>query len=270
MLKVLFQPFPMEGSARAQVWGYAPQYRRPRHMHLEPELNLVAEGRGSFGTGESKLWVEAGDLIWWKPGQDHELLTASEDFRLYACAVTPQFSDRVLGPTSGSTLESPHNIRLSPEALAELVKSCAIAGLARQDRAAQEARVAELWREAHALHAPRPHVVTAKTLRALLAEPDMGRDDLAARAGCYPSELSRHFHRDMGETLTACRSRIRLLRFIEAVDRGATNLLDAALAGGFGSYSQCHRVFQRTFGFCPRKFFGAETRRQMADAFAPV
>jgi AraC-like DNA-binding protein len=270
MPEVLFQPFPMVGSARAQVWSYAPQYRRPRHLHLEPELNLVAEGRGSFGTGEATLWVEAGDLIWWKPGQDHELLTASEDLRFYACAVTPEFSDRVLGPNSGPTLESPRRLRLGPVALAGFVKSCAIADRDRQDRVAQEERVAELWRDAHALHAPRPHVVTSRTLHALVGEPDLDRDELAARAGCYPSELSRLFHRDMGETLTAYRTRLRLLRFIEAVDHGAANLLDAALEGGFGSYSQCHRVFQRTFGSSPRKFFGAETRREMADTFSPA
>jgi AraC-like DNA-binding protein len=73
----------------------------------------------------------------------------------------------------------------------------------------------------------------------------------------------------MGVTLGAYRTRLRLLKFVEAVDAGADSLLSAALEAGFGSYSQCHRVFHRTLGCAPRAFFGTSLRRQMGDTFSP-
>ncbi len=78
----LYQPFPMAGRTRGQIWAYAPQYRRPRHFHPEPELNLIAAGVGIFGAGGSVFSVSAGDLLWWLPGQDHVLVDASPDFEL--------------------------------------------------------------------------------------------------------------------------------------------------------------------------------------------
>jgi methylphosphotriester-DNA--protein-cysteine methyltransferase len=82
-------------------------------------------------------------------------------------------------------------------------------------------------------------------------------------------EVSRYFRRDTGLTFTTYRTRLRLLRFIEAVDGGAPSLLSAAIGAGFGSYSQCHRAFVSTFGFTPRLFFGSARRAQIAEAFAP-
>jgi methylphosphotriester-DNA--protein-cysteine methyltransferase len=58
------------------------------------------------------------------------------------------------------------------------------------------------------------------------------------------------------------------LRFIHLVDEGST-FLHAALAAGFGSYSQCHRAFQATLGYAPRAFFASPVRRAIENAFAP-
>src|SRR3954463_10187106 len=75
----IYQSFPMAGQKRAQVWAYAAQYRRPRHFHAEPELNLVVAGRAMFGVGDSTVQVGAGELLSFLPGQDHALLEASPD-----------------------------------------------------------------------------------------------------------------------------------------------------------------------------------------------
>ena len=135
-----------------------------------------------------------------------------------------------------------------------------------------ERHVGELWREAHVLlrtKAPDMHTLTRRALGSLIAEPHLGRNDVALLARGYPSEISRHFHRDMGVTLTSFRTRLRLLKFVDAVDGGAATLMSAALSAGFGSYSQCHRVFQRLLGCTPRAFFETNLRRQMRDAFSP-
>jgi len=81
--------------------------------------------------------------------------------------------------------------------------------------------------------------------------------------------VSRHFHKDIGLTLTEYRTRLRLLRFIQAACAGQANLLQAALEAGFGSYSQCHRAFQGTLGCSPRRYFRPEVRAEFEGAFLP-
>ena len=90
LVEALYQPFPMAGAARGQIWRYSPQYRRPRHFHAEPELNLVTAGTGTFGAGASVFSATAGELLWWLPGEDHELLEASPDFDLFVVGMSPR------------------------------------------------------------------------------------------------------------------------------------------------------------------------------------
>ena len=270
MVAALYQPFPMAGAARAQVWRYSPEFRRPRHFHAEPEINVVARGTGTFGAGESVTDVAAGDLVWWLPGQDHELIDASTDFDLYVIGLTPELSARVLGASLEAAYAGPARVRLAPRLLAHLKALCGGSnGLA--DVAAVERRVGDLWRHGHALRVEPAdrHVLTRRALTSLLEGADVDRADLAHLSRTHPSEVSRHFRRNVGLTLTAYRTRLRLLRFIELADGGAANLLSASNGAGFGSYSQCHRAFQRAFGCGPRRFFGSGGAGPMRDVFAP-
>jgi len=266
----LYQPFPMPGPAQAHIWRYTPENRRPRHFHLEPELNLIATGSATFGIGEVEVSVAAGDLLSWPPGQDHLLIDASPDFDLFVIGLTPALSERVLGAGSASAHVGPTRIRLTPEALAKLRLLCA-APLELQDRSVVERHIGDLWQDAHALRtaAADRHAFTNRALTSLIERPDLRRTEVAIAARGYPTEVSRHFHKDMGLTLTAYRTRLRLLRFIRLVDDGTDNFLAAAFEAGFGSYSQCHRAFQQTFGWGPRDFFRTGVRGQMEDAFSP-
>jgi AraC-like DNA-binding protein len=268
--EALYQPFPIPTKARAHVWRHAPATRRPRHFHAEPELNLVTGGRGAFGMGEKVLPVATGDLLWWPPGQDHVLADASPDFDLFVIGVTADFSQRALAGTPDEGCAGPIQIRLPTTALAEIEATC-VAPASATDVPAIERKVGDLWRRAHALRrAANPmHVLTRRTMVSLYQRPELARSDLAQLVRAYPTEVSRYFHDDMGTTMSAFRSRLRLLRFIQGVDDGAESLLAAALGAGFGSYSQCHRIFQQTFGCTPRLFFETSLRDQMQDAFAP-
>jgi AraC-like DNA-binding protein/quercetin dioxygenase-like cupin family protein len=270
MLEALYQPFPMAGQARAQIWRYAPEFHRPRHVHAEPELNLIASGTGTFGVGEANLSVSAGDLLWWLPGQDHELVWASADFDLFVVGLTPELSCRVLGGTLGSAYGGPARVRLGPDALARFCARCA-APVGPGDTAVVERHVGDLWSDAHAVRTsvPDKHALTRRALAAFLHRADLGRSDVAHGAHSNPSEVSRHFRRDVGLTLTTYRTRLRLLKFIGGAEDGARTLLSASLAAGFGSYSQCHRAFQRTFGCTPRSFFRRGVSDDMRDAFLP-
>ena len=227
-------------------------------------------GSATFAMGEKLFPVVRGDLLWWPPGQDHVLVDASPDFDLFVIGVTADFSMRVLADTPDADCVGPIHIRLPTSALAEIEAICVAPGSA-SDIPAIERRVGALWRQAHALRrsADPMHVVTRRTMMSLYEQPELRRSDIARLLRAYPTEISRYFHNDMGMTLSAFRSRLRLLRFIQAVDGGAPSLLAAALGAGFGSYSQCHRIFQQAFACAPRSFFETPLRDQMQNAFAP-
>ncbi|HEU4576770.1 MAG TPA: AraC family transcriptional regulator [Polyangiaceae bacterium] len=268
MSPVLYQPFPLIGSRRGQLWRYAPEYRRPRHFHNEPELNLVMAGSGSFAAGKVRFEVEAGDLLCWPPGQDHELLQASADFDLFVVGLAAEFSERVLREQNALALAGPTCVRLDPITLSRLRSLCRFPSLGLEP-AVIEAHVATFWREAHQrrLAARDRHPVGRRALISLLQHHDLDRLQLARSARGAQSEVSRQFHEHTGLTLTQYRTRLRLLAFIRCVDAGST-LLSAAMQAGFGSYSQCHRTFSTAFGCTPRKFFGSQLRIDMSDAFA--
>lgn len=260
----------MPEGRRGQIWRYAPEYRRPRHFHDEPELNLVVAGSGAFGTGSDIVRVTAGDFLCWLPGRDHELLEASADFDLFVAAMTPELCSRVMAEQRSTALAGSVRIRLAQSDSAELHSLCAVP-LITAESSVVENRVAELWRRAHAIRqaSRRPANLTERVVRSLLERPDLDRGDRARLVRGHPSELSRQFHRDFGLTLTAYRTRLRLLRFIQLADSGDRTLLRAALEAGFGSYSQCHRAFRAVLRCTPRAFFESGVRRLMAEAFSP-
>jgi len=267
MAEALLQPFPMREASRGQVWTYCPTHRRPRHFHVEPELNLVVAGTATFAVGDATRVVRAGELLSFAPGQEHELIGASRDLLLFAAGSSPALAASALD--SGSALAGPLHARLASNDRDTLIARCANA----TGEAGRDDDVAELWHVAawscRRAELSTPHVLTRRALAALGADPRRCRGTLAADGRSHPSELSRHFRRDLGHTLVEHRARLRLLRFIELVDGGASQTA-AALDAGFGSYSQCHRVFRSTLGCAPRAFFEGALRRRMADTFAPA
>jgi AraC-like DNA-binding protein/mannose-6-phosphate isomerase-like protein (cupin superfamily) len=270
--RALYQRFPMLGQARAQVWSYLPQYRRPRHFHSEPELNLVVAGSAVFGVGESIIEVRAGELLGFPPGQDHVMLRGAGDLVLFAVGMQDWLSSEVLRKERCRT-PGPLHLRPAAEEFRKLV-DC-VSAVAERDRADQD--IAEFWERAHHARTMNArvldlgmHVLTRRTLEAVVEEPELGREALARAARANPSEISRYFHRDFGMTLVKYRTRLRLLRFIRHVDKRAGDLTAAAIEAGFGSYSQCHRSFQSEFDCAPRQFFFSDLRERMEQAFEPL
>jgi AraC-like DNA-binding protein len=117
-----------------------------------------------------------------------------------------------------------------------------------------------------------------RVLRALAEDLPVTGERLASELGVSPGHLARSFKREMGISLVDYRNRLRLDRFFEAVQRrgGSSNLLDAALEAGFGSYAQFHRVYRKFLGATPRDTFataeGLAARAAAAwpPAVAPV
>jgi AraC-like DNA-binding protein len=101
---------------------------------------------------------------------------------------------------------------------------------------------------------PAAHPMVVQAVRMLAQDPSLGGKELAARLDISVSRLARVFKSDMGMSLVEYRNQLRLDRFGVLVDRGGENLLAAALAAGFGSYAQFHRVFRALRGTTPRDY----------------
>src|ERR1041384_5993772 len=105
--RALHQSFlPSAGSDRAFVWKYSQSIggRRPRHFHIEPELNLVVQGSAVFGIGRSIVRVSQGELVAFPPGQDHVLIEASPDLYLSAMGLEPTYSREILRGMGGAVV----------------------------------------------------------------------------------------------------------------------------------------------------------------------
>lgn len=237
---------------RAQVWRHQPSYRRPRHFHDEPEINLVVAGSAVLGIGDRVVCVSAGEMILFQPGQDHVLLESSTDLDLFVLALTPELADRAVGSRA---LASGRSVAFSTPEVSETVSE--FAGLADvSDRDAVETRLAGFFSRA-VEQARGVHVLSRRALESARAMPSLPAASLARRLATPPSRLSRRFHEDLGVTLVEYRGRLKLMQFVEIVDRGRA-MHHAALEAGFGSYAQCHRVFRRALGCSPRAYFNGE------------
>ena len=95
----------------------------------------------------------------------------------------------------------------------------------------------------------------ATAAAALLAEdPTLEASEIARRLQVSVGWFARVFKAEMGLSLVEYRNRLRLDRVDALIGKGGTTLLQAALASGFGSYAQFHRVFRGVRRMTPREF----------------
>ena len=271
-MQPLLQPFPFPRGCRAQAWRYQPKYRRPLHFHAEPELNFVWRGRARFVVGNCSFWVERGGLLILPPGVDHALVEASDDLEFFAIGFHPELV-HAYALASNTAFGFRVSCKQVSEGLTErLASMCGTLGET-PDRLVVEGLLREPLEhaaldDAAAGPSSRPPIgVRAASL--LLNEGSLRRYEIAKALASNNGDVSRSFLRDAGIPLREFRRRIRVLRFLEAVDSYPKNLTRAAHAAGFGSYSQCHRDFSALLGMAPRSFLTGGRRQAMADLFEP-
>jgi len=236
---------------RAQMWLHRPAYRRPRHFHVEPELNFVFSGRATMGVGARTFEMSPGDVLLLRPGQDHEMLNSSADVELMVVALTPELAGLCL--TQPVAAES-RPFRLLPE-IAESIRGQLLSLDAPTDAENHERVASEVFCQL-AGHFDQGHILARRSLAAVTERPELGSTRLARNLQVQPSEISRYFHRHLGLRLVEFRTRLRLMKFIQLADSGMP-LTRAALEASFGSYAQCHRVFRQYLGCTPRDYFAS-------------
>lgn len=245
---------------RAQAWRHQPAFRRPRHFHAEPELNVVCSGSAVIGLGDNVMHLGPGDVVLFHPGQDHELLDASSDLKLWVVALRSDLAARACDSLARAASVG---ARLTPADLNRLEETLAqLEGV--NDAGTLDVRLAALFKEVHAQLSVN-HVLSRRTLQEVNTNPSLQGSVLAQRLGVDQSVLSRQFHEDFALTFVSYRARQRAMAFVRLVDSGLT-LTRAAADAGFGSYAQCHRVFTKALGCSPNRYFSGE-RQRIDDTF---
>jgi len=94
-----------------------------------------------------------------------------------------------------------------------------------------------------------------RVIQLLREEGRLSLDELSRASGASRSVLTRLFKRQTGLSILEYKNRLRVERFLAlyADGEGAT-LLEAALAAGFGSYAQFHRVCRALRHMTPREY----------------
>jgi AraC-like DNA-binding protein len=88
----------------------------------------------------------------------------------------------------------------------------------------------------------------------LVETPGLSAREIADRLEVSDGRLARAFREDTGMSFVEYRNRLRLDRFNALLGEKRRTLLDAALAAGFGSYAQFHRVFRSLRRATPREY----------------
>jgi AraC-like DNA-binding protein len=256
-------------------------YFHPRHRHEGLEFNLVVSGRGHYEVDGKRYVLGVGSLLWLFPGQNHHAEERTADFEMWIVVlmddlITRTCSDGAAAALRGRSVAGEQcrvidwrDTRRLDQILARTRQSDSVdlrkAGLAYSLLDAWEAFQGST-------SSPSDSVVTPEVLasmRLLAQDPGMSRDTLSERVGLSPAALSRQFSEQLGVTLVTYRQRLRLEHFVELACEGRFTLLDACHRAGFGSYAQCHRVFQESMGCSPRKYLTRIQRRPGAEPPQP-
>ncbi len=253
----IYQPFPMLPCREAQAWRHEPAYTRPRHFHDEPELNVVFGGYCTMSVGDRNVRLGPGDVLLLQPGQDHAMVSNSRDLELFVFALTPRLASLVHATSPKRTTV----YRLEEEGRGRLAEVLRASGTLTDPGVASAVLADEFGALARMFHPA--HVVCRRAVEELRGDMAKRIEDVADVLCVHPSDVGRSFRRDLGLKLVTYRARMRLVEFIHRVDRGES-LTVAAVATGFGSYSQCHRQFRRVFECSPKDYFGGA--RQTVDA----
>ena len=263
MLEALNLPKDWQGN----LWHYRFQeWRHTYHHHVKLEFNLITRGSGVYLLDNEKYQVRRGDLIWLYPTQSHVLVQETDDFEMWIGVFRPQ----ALGTLATDDNHAPlRRDRASGEVcrrlpLKQVQQLCTLleeVATTKEQAAHFNAGLGyafltawQVFEKASAIPIEDVHPAVDKAAQILQRESDViNLVQLARQTGLSPARLSRLFKQQTGTTIVDFRNRQRLGKFLRLYGNGQRlTMLAAALAAGFGSYPQFHRVFKKNLGCTPR------------------
>ncbi len=268
MLQRLKLPANLDGKA----WPYAnPAGANRRHHHAELELNLVTHGTGTYLLGNRQYRIRRGDLLWLFPAQEHVLFEQTPDFQMWVVvfrrrlikrsATDPSSLPLLQRTFSGETCRRlrQNEIARFEELFSGLSKNTDQPGLLNATLAYTLLHAWKCFEQAGEVPARNIHPAVESTARLLLSDDNSySLSQFARHARLSPSRLSRLFKQQTGLSIVEFRNRQRIQRFLDRYEvsgeRAKSTLLEGALAAGFGSYPQFHRVFRQVTGCSPAEY----------------
>jgi transcriptional regulator GlxA family with amidase domain len=248
------------------LWHYRQQGRaNAMHHHAELEFNLVTQGCGLYLLANRKYQIRRGDLLWLFPAQEHVLIEQSADFEMWIGVAKPALVRRIATDANAQVLRlsnpAGEYCRRLPQPvfnqlaalLAEISGTREQAGLFNAGLAYALLTAWRYFERAADVPVHDVHPAVEKAARHIRDHDSaVGLPELARHAGLSAARLSRLFKQQTGIALVDFRNRQRVEKFLALYRTGQRlTMLDAALAAGFGSYPQFHRVFKRVTGRSP-------------------
>jgi len=278
----LFQEhFLLPATQDGAIWPFSREYLKPPHFHNQLEFLLMLRGRARARIARSLYTVHAGQLVWHLPGIEHELLDPSSDCDLRVVLIEPDLWASVAQSLAqlresrtlelGTLLAGRPVVELRQrdfERLRELCEPTCSRELTTRGETTERLRLALslAWTATISDHEDRRALSLGELASCLLFEdPSLERSSLCRLLDVSEGYLSRRFQSELGLSFLEQRARQRVTRFVTHVNRGGANYLEAALAAGFGSYSQLHRVFSSIVGLSPSDYFTLATRNDRAN-----
>ena len=254
---VLQEHYLAPGTVNGAIWRYSPLHPKLFHFHGQHEFLVVGRGWALERVGSQLHRVHARQLIWHLPGLAHEMVEASSDLDLRVVHVEPDVAP-VLAALGGLVAGRPvvELQRADFDALLDQCEDTTDSCGGFDDRTRQIVSAAQVAYRATRTDHDYKRATSFPELACclMLDDPSLNRSDLCRTLDVSGGYLSRRFHAELGTTLQEQRARIRVARFVTHVSRGRIGWLEAALAAGFGSYSQFYRTFTRLVGVGPREY----------------
>jgi AraC-like DNA-binding protein len=282
-MRAVLQELLYDSLREGAVWPFDRRYLRPRHFHGQLECLLVRRGSAKLHLATQTHVVRERQLCWILPGVPHVMGDFSPDFDMWVVELDTALVDECWATIAPAGPEQDHapfeswslalGERLAgrpaidaSEDVAEKLDQLAGGVWAATSPAEARSGLAALGllglkATLASVEIRRPLSVGQLVSCLLLASPTMDRRAVAAQLGVSQGFLSRTIRKDLGVTFVEHRARTRVAHFLALVQAERRNFLDAALAAGFGSYSQFHRTFSRVSGFRPSDYLGRGRRR---------
>ena len=253
-----------------------PRSRRRRfdsapQQHAELVGLLVTNGSMQYLVDDISVTLTRGALLWVHSDQAHLLLSESDDFDMWIVVIARStlHPHRLFPPVLVSDLDEPAGPRwISSNSVDTLAVAAAEIAAAIDPEALTVGlrwwtmQAWSIWRRADATAAARVHPAVRTAAELIRSDPTLTLGDVATEVGLSANRLGRIFKAQTQTTLAQFRSDQRLSAVdMMVADQADIGLTTAALAAGFGSYTQFYRVFVAARGVSPRRYYREQTGR---------
>lgn len=263
--------------APGDVSFYHPRWICPPHFHGQLEVCVITRGELEVLLGAELLRVAAPALVWHPPIVGHGVTRVSPDLRFWTVTFEPELLSRCpwLGAPSAVEVNAPFAgwigqfqrtigqlpvFQISRKQAWRLDELCEAGWLAQFDSGFEQALgklIEAAWVATQSeLQARQNYALADLGLGVILGAPDHDHQRICRELLVSSSYSARMFRRRWDATFIELRNRARAVTFLSLSRHPGVNLTACALAAGFGSYSQAHRVFRAVAGRSPSEYVG--------------